>query len=158
MSTQDKTDMMFQIQRIYTQDISFEAPNAVDFFQKDTQPEIKVDLATESKKLKGEKLADNLFEVVLRIEVKAIFDEKTAFICEVKQAGIFSIEGMDDAKLEHCLGAYCPNLLFPYARECISNLISRGTFPPLNLAPVNFDALFMNYLQKKQDQDIAESV
>ncbi|GFN46697.1 protein-export chaperone SecB [Candidatus Regiella insecticola] len=146
MSTQDKTDMTFQIQRIYTKDISFEAPNAVDFFQKDTQPEVMVNLET-----KSEKLADNLFEVVLSIDVEATFDEKTAFIGEVKQAGIFSIEGIKDAKLEHCLGAYCPNLLFPYAQECISNLVSRGTFPPLNLAPVNFDALFMNYLQKKQN-------
>ncbi|MCX2956540.1 MAG: protein-export chaperone SecB, partial [Candidatus Regiella insecticola] len=85
MSTQDKTDMMFQIQRIYTKDISFEAPNGVDFFQNDTQPEVMVNLET-----KSEKLADNLFEVVLSIDVEATFDEKTAFIGEVKLAGIFS--------------------------------------------------------------------
>ena len=118
MSEQNSTEMTFQIQRIYTKDISFEAPNAPQVFQKDWQPEVKLDLDTASTQL-----AEGVYEVVLRVTVTA--------------------------QMAHCLGAYCPNILFPYARECITSLVSRGTFPQLNLAPVNFDALFMNYLQQQ---------
>ena len=128
MSEQNSTEMTFQIQRIYTKDISFEAPNAPQVFQKDWQPEVKL---------------------VLRVTVTAALGEETAFLCEVQQGGIFSIDGIEGTQMAHCLGAYCPNILFPYARECITSLVSRGTFPQLNLAPVNFDALFMNYLQQQ---------
>ncbi|UXA34433.1 protein-export chaperone SecB [Proteus terrae] len=145
MSEQQNQEMTFQIQRIYTKDISFEAPNAPQVFQKEWQPEIKLDLDTSSNTL-----AENVYEVILRVTVTATMDNETAFLCEVQQAGIFTVEGIEGTQLAHCLGAYCPNVLFPYARECITNLVSRGTFPQLNLAPVNFDALFMNYLQQQQ--------
>ncbi|TAT59499.1 protein-export chaperone SecB, partial [Enterobacter cloacae] len=92
---------------------------------------------------------DDVYEVVLRVTVTASLGEETAFLCEVQQGGIFSIGGIEGNQMAHCLGAYCPNILFPYARECITSLVSRGTFPQLNLAPVNFDALFMNYLQQQ---------
>ena len=128
MSEQSNNEMIFQIQRIYTKDVSFEAPNAPHVFQKDWQPEVKLDLDTASTQL-----ADDVYEVVLRVTVTAIF----------------SIGGIEGNQMAHCLGAYCPNILFPYARECITSLVSRGTFPQLNLAPVNFDALFMNYLQQQ---------
>ena len=144
MSEQNSTEMTFQIQRIYTKDISFEAPNAPQVFQKDWQPEVKLDLDTASTQL-----ADGVYEVVLRVTVTAALGEETAFLCEVQQGGIFSIDGIEGTQMAHCLGAYCPNILFPYARECITSLVSRGTFPQLNLAPVNFDALFMNYLQQQ---------
>ncbi len=149
MSEQQNQEMTFQIQRIYTKDISFEAPNAPQVFQKEWQPEVKLDLDTSSNTL-----AENVYEVILRVTVTATMDDETAFLCEVQQAGIFTVEGIEGTQLAHCLGAYCPNVLFPYARECITNLVSRGTFPQLNLAPVNFDALFMNYLQQ-QPQDAA---
>ena len=129
---------------IYTKDVSFEAPNAPHVFQKDWQPEVKLDLDTASTQL-----ADDVYEVVLRVTVTASLGEETAFLCEVQQGGIFSIGGIEGNQMAHCLGAYCPNILFPYARECITSLVSRGTFPQLNLAPVNFDALFMNYLQQQ---------
>ncbi|HDH9217543.1 TPA: protein-export chaperone SecB [Escherichia coli] len=144
MSEQQNQEMTFQIQRIYTKDISFEAPNAPQVFQKEWQPEVKLDLDTSSNTL-----AENVYEVILRVTVTATMDDETAFLCEVQQAGIFTVEGIEGTQLAHCLGAYCPNVLFPYARECITNLVSRGTFPQLNLAPVNFDALFMNYLQQQ---------
>jgi len=144
MSEQNNTEMNFQLLRIYTKDISFEAPNAPHVFQKDWQPEVKLDLDTASSQL-----ADDVYEVVLRVTVTASLGEETAFLCEVQQAGIFNISGIEGTQMAHCLGAYCPNSLFPYARECITNLVSRGTFPQLNLAPVNFDALFMNYLQQQ---------
>ena len=144
MSEQNNTEMNFQIQRIYTKDVSFEAPNAPHVFQKDWQPEVKLDLDTASNQL-----AEGVFEVVLRVTVTASLGEETAFLCEVQQGGIFSIDGIDGNQMAHCLGAYCPNILFPYARETVTSLVSRGTFPQLNLAPVNFDALFMNYLQQQ---------
>ncbi len=145
MSEQNNNEMSFQIQRIYTKDVSFEAPHAPQVFQKEWEPEVKLDLDTASSQL-----TDGVFEVVLRVTVTATVGEDSAFLCEVQQAGIFSISGIEGTQMAHCLGAYCPNILFPYARECITSLVSRGTFPQLNLAPVNFDALFMNYLQQNE--------
>ncbi|ORM62515.1 protein-export chaperone SecB [Pantoea rodasii] len=144
MSEHTPNEMQFQIQRVYTKDVSYEAPNAPQVFQKEWEPEVKLDLDTASSQL-----ADEVYEVVLRVTVTATVGEDTAFLCEVQQAGIFTISGIEGTQMAHCLGAYCPNILFPYARECITSLVSRGTFPQLNLAPVNFDALFMNYLQQQ---------
>ena len=146
MSEHNTNEMQFQIQRVFTKDISFEAPNAPQVFQKEWEPEVKLDLDTASSQL-----AEDVYEVVLRVTVTATVGEDTAFLCEVQQAGIFSISGIDGNQMAHCLGAYSPNILFPYARECITSLVSRGTFPQLNLAPVNFDALFMNYLQQSNE-------
>ncbi len=102
MSEQNNTEMTFQIQRIYTKDISFEAPNAPHVFQKDWQPEVKLDLDTASSQL-----ADDVYEVVLRVTVTASLGEETAFLCEVQQGGIFSIAGIEGTQMAHCLGAYC---------------------------------------------------
>lgn len=135
----------FQIQRVYLKDVSFEAPNSPDIFQKEWNPDVKLDLDTQSREL-----AENVYEVVLRLTTTVKNEEETAFLCEVQQAGIFTVEGMEDTQLAHCLGAFCPNILFPYARETISSLVVKGTFPQLNLAPINFDALFMNYLENQQ--------
>ena len=134
----------FNIQRIFTKDISFESPNAPAFFTKEWKPEITLDIDTSTIKLD-----ESVFEVVLSVTVTASLGEETAFLCEVQQAGIFAIGEMPDQNKAHMLGSYCPNLLFPYARETISNLVNRGTFPPLNLAPVNFDAIFAAYMQKR---------
>ncbi|MBT0723672.1 protein-export chaperone SecB [Rosenbergiella sp. S61] len=151
MSEQNPSEMTFQIQRVYTKDISFEAPNAPQIFQKEWVPDVKLDLDTASTQL-----SEGIYEVVLRVTVTATVDEETAFLCEVQQGGIFTIAGIEGSQMAHCLGAYCPNILFPYARECISALVSRGTFPQLNLAPVNFDALFMNYLQQQEGGEAAQ--
>ncbi|MGL4859252.1 MAG: protein-export chaperone SecB [Enterobacteriaceae bacterium] len=148
MSEQSTHDVSFQIQRIYTKDVSFEAPKAPQIFQQEWQPEVKLDMDTSSNSL-----AEDVYEVVLRLTVTASLGEETAFLCEVQQSGIFTVGGMESNQLAHCLGAYCPNILFPYARECITSLVTRGTFPQLNLAPVNFDALFMNYLQQQQGEN-----
>ena len=137
----------FNIQRIYTKDISFETPNSPAIFQKEWKPEVKLDLDTRSNKL-----TDDVYEVVLSLTVTAILGEETAFLAEVQQAGIFSISGLDDNQMAHSVGSYCPNILFPYAREAIASLVSRGTFPQLNLAPVNFDALFAQYVQSRQEE------
>lgn len=139
--------LQFAIQRIFVKDISFEAPNAPAIFRKEWKPEVKLDLDTRS-----EKIDDNTFQVVLSLTVTTTVGEETAFLCEVQQAGIFSIGELEEMQMAHMLAAFCPNILFPYAREAVSSLVNRGTFPQLNLAPVNFDALFAQYLQQRQDQ------
>jgi preprotein translocase subunit SecB len=143
----NQQNAQFAIQRIYTKDISFETPNSPAMFKKEWAPEVKLDLDTRTVELEP-----NLYEVVLSVTVTATIGEETAFLCEVQQAGIFMVGEMPEANKAHTLGSFCPNTLFPYAREAISNLVNRGTFPPLNLAPVNFDAIFQQYLQKRAGQ------
>jgi len=140
----EQTAPQFAIQRVYTKDISFETPNSPAIFQKNWQPEIKLDLDTRSAKL-----ADNTFEVTLSMTVTATVEDQTAFLAEVQQAGIFTIGNLEEGQLAHTIGAFCPTTLFPYAREAVANLVSRGSFPQINLAPVNFEALFASYVQKK---------
>ncbi|MFQ6372342.1 protein-export chaperone SecB [Shewanella sp. YIC-542] len=140
----------FNIQRVYIKDVSFETPNSPAVFQKEWTPEVKLDLDTRSAKL-----ADDVYEVILSLTVTAQNGDETAFLCEVQQAGIFTISGLTEPQLAHSLGAFCPNVLFPYAREAVASLVSRGTFPQLNLAPVNFDALFAQYMQSRQAEDAA---
>ncbi|MFW8591680.1 protein-export chaperone SecB [Glaciecola sp. 2405UD65-10] len=138
-------EIQFNMQRIYTKDISFETPNSPAVFQKEWKPEIKLDIDTRTAEL-----SEGVYEVTLSVTVTATNEGQTGFLCEVQQAGIFAIGEMPDNNKAHMLGSYCPNLLFPYARETVSNLVNRGTFPPLNLAPVNFDAIFAAYVQKRQ--------
>tara|TARA_Y100000588_G_C13971926_1_gene803360 strand:- start:50 stop:532 length:483 start_codon:yes stop_codon:yes gene_type:complete len=138
----------FTIQRIYTKDVSFETPNSPAIFQKEWTPEVKLDMDTRSNKLD-----EGIFEVVLALTVTASIGEETAFLCEIQQAGIFQIAELEELQMAHMLGAFCPNILFPYAREAVSGLVNKGTFPQLNLAPVNFDALFAQYMQQRAAQE-----
>lgn len=142
----------FAIQRVYTKDISFETPNSPAIFQKEWKPELKLDLDT-----KSSKLSEDTYEVVLSLTVTATVEGQTAFLAEVQQAGIFTIGNLPEAQLAHTIGAFCPNTLFPYARESVANLVSRGSFPQINLAPVNFDALFASYVQQKQKEQAAQA-
>ena len=133
----------FHIQRVYIKDVSFEAPNTPAIFQKEWQPEVKLDMDT-----KTVALAEGIYEVCLTLTVTCSLGDEVAFLCEVKQAGIFTAANLDAPQLAHCLGSYCPNILFPYARETVAGLVSKGSFPQLNLAPVNFDALFAAHMAK----------
>ncbi|AWX13985.1 protein-export chaperone SecB [Mergibacter septicus] len=144
---QEQAQPVLQIQRIYVKDVSFEAPHLPHLFQQEWKPQLKFDLNTETNQL-----AEDLYEVVLNLSVETTLEDsnEVAFLCEVKQAGVFTVSGFDDIQLAHCLISQCPNTLYPYARELISNLVNRGTFPALNLSPVNFDVLFMEYLQRQQ--------
>lgn len=151
-ATQQPAQQNFSIQRIFLKDVSFEAPNSPDVFQQEWKPDVNLELDTQSREL-----GENIYEVVLRLTVTVKNNEENAFLCEVQQGGIFTAEGMEENQLAHCLGAFCPNILFPYARETISSLVVKGTFPQLNLAPVNFDALFMNYLQKQAEEQAAQA-
>ncbi|MDF7666441.1 protein-export chaperone SecB [Orbaceae bacterium ESL0727] len=150
MTEQNNTqpvETTFVIQRIYIKDVSFETPNVPQIFPKEWKPDVNIEMNSSS-----QMLSDNVYEVSLRITLTTKSNDEVAYICEVTQAGIFSIIGFSGNQLQHCLGAYCPNILFPYAREAISSLVIKGTFQPVNLEPVNFDALFMNYLQQQQQQ------
>lgn len=135
----------FNIQRVYVKDISFECPNSPTIFKQEWAPEVSMDIDTKSTKLE-----DGVYEVVLSLTTTAKMGEDVAFLCEVQQAGIFSVGNLEGAQMAHCINAFCPNILFPYAREVVSSLVTRGTFPQLNLAPVNFDALFQQALVSKQ--------
>nr|WP_297457733.1 protein-export chaperone SecB [uncultured Halomonas sp.] len=143
---QDQKQLQFSLQRIYVKDISFESPNAPAVFQQPFKPKVSLDLNTTS-----EQVGEDLFEVVVKVTAQVAHAESgtTSFLVEVEQGGLFRIAGLQGDQLDHTLGAFCPNVLFPYARECIDNLVNRGSFPPLMLAPVNFEAM---YAQKKQRQ------
>ncbi|MBB3230580.1 protein-export chaperone SecB [Halomonas stenophila] len=141
---QDKPQVQFALQRIYVKDLSFEAPNSPAVFQQPFKPKVGLDLNTTH-----QKVGEELYEVVIKVTAQVTHSEEgtTSFLAEIEQAGLFRIGGIEGAQLDHTLGAFCPNVLFPYARECIDNLVNRGGFPPLMLAPVNFEAI---YAQKKQ--------
>ncbi len=144
----------FTIQRIYVKDLSFETPNTPQNFRETWQPAVNVELNVATEKLEG-----TVFEVKLSITANVTTNEKAAFLAEVHQAGIFNINGFNEAQLQRMLGSYCPTVLFPYAREAISDLVGRGGFPPLYLAPINFEALFEQQLQQQQNKtkDTADS-
>ena len=144
---------VLQIQRIYVKDVSFEAPNLPHIFQQEWKPKLSFDLSTEAKQI-----GEDLYEVCLNVSAETTLEDSgdVAFICEIKQAGVFTISGLEDMQMAHCLTSQCPNILFPYARELVSSLVNRGTFPALNISPVNFDALFMDYLERQQAESAQE--
>lgn len=137
----------FSIQRIFLKDASLETPNSPQIFTKQWQPEINLEMNTRTNRL-----GNDLYEVVLTLTVTAKNDEDTAFLAEVQQGGIFLIAGMNEQETGHAVGAFCPNILFPYAREAIDGLVTKASFPPLMLAPVNFDALYAQQQAQQQAQ------
>lgn len=147
----------FAIQKIFLKDVSFESPNAPAVFSDDTgtwKPEINIQINSAN-----QSVGQDLYEVVLTITVTAKQNKKTAFLVEVKQAGLFTMSGFPEENIAGMLGAYCPETLFPFAREAVSSLVTNGGFPPLLLTPVNFNALFTQHMQQQQaataDQDTA---
>ncbi|WP_075180309.1 protein-export chaperone SecB [Neptunomonas phycophila] len=133
----------FAVQRLYLKDSSLETPNSPQVFTKQWKPEVNLEMNTATNQLSEEH-----FEVVLTLTVTAKNDGDTAFLVEVHQGGIFLVGGMSDQDKAHALGAFCPNVLFPYAREAVDNLVTKASFPPLMLAPVNFDALYAQKMQR----------
>lgn len=134
------------LERIYVKDISLEVPSAQVFTQ-EWQPELDINLTTNA-----QDLDEDHKEIVLTVSVTAKNAGSTAFIAEVQQAGIFLLKNIPEADMPHLLNAYCPNVLFPYAREVISDIVARGSFPQLLLAPVNFDQAFLQS-QATQEQE-----
>jgi len=137
MSAEQQVDRQFAIQRIYTKDISFESPNAPQVFISEWEPKINVDLSTEI-----QALSQDTIQVVLTVNVVAKHEDKTAFLVEVQQAGIFLAKGFSEEELGPLMGIGAPNALYPYAREVVSDLITRGSFPQFTLQPVNFEQMY----------------
>lgn len=141
----------FQIHKIYLKDVSFETPNSPDIFaEQEWKPDVNFELRNTAKKLK-----DGFHEVVLSVTVTAKLGDKVAYLVEVHQAGIFSLEGHSDAQLAEMVGGYCPGILFPFVREAVSDVVTKGSFPQLLLAPVNFLALYQSHVTR-QKQDAAQ--
>ena len=139
----------FAIQRIYVKDSSFESKGP-EIFREQWDPQVSIDLQTSSNKIE-----DKIYEIVLGVTVTVKIKEKSAFLVEVKQAGIFSIGDFPGEQLNQLLGSFCPNILFPYARETITSMVTRGGFPQLYLAPINFDAVYQQQLKQGEKPDTA---
>lgn len=137
------------IQKVYTKDISFEAPNVPDMFVHPPQvaPEVNFQMATAHTPVQ-----DELHEVVLKLTVTVTMGDKTAFLVELQQAGLFIMRGFQEQQMPYLINSYCPNILFPFAREAISDLVVRGGFPQLLLEPINFDAAFAQRVQRAQQE------
>jgi preprotein translocase subunit SecB len=133
------------LQNIYVKDISFEAPNGPNINPTSWNPQFGMNMTTT-----GTTLAENLHEVVLTITLDAKINDTVAYLVEVKQAGLFTVRGYSVDDVRRIVSTFCPNVLFPYARQSISELISKGGFPPFLLPPVNFDALVQQSLQQQQ--------
>ena len=143
----ETTGPSFSIEKIYVKDISFEVPGAPAVFNEPNQPQLQMNLNQ-----RVQRLADNAYEVVLGITLTCTVAEKTAYLAEVQQAGVFGLAGFDDATLDGMLGTHCPNVLYPYARQTISDLIQAGGFPPFVLQPINFEALYAQGLRQRAAQ------
>ena len=144
---EEKVTPQFALQRVYLKDASLETPEGAAVFNQGWKPDVKLDLNTKTKQLD-----ETHYEVVLTITVTIKNNEATALLIELQQAGVFLISGLDQQQLGHTLGAFCPSILFPYARETVDSFTTRASFPPLMLAPVNFDALYAQQLQRAQQQ------
>jgi preprotein translocase subunit SecB len=149
---EDLAAAQFQIQKLYIKDVSFELPNAPDIFQEQGQADVKMSLAQ-----RVDDIGDSLHEVVLTVTVTATLGEKTAYLAEVAQAGIFLITGFNEQASHAVMNTLCPSTLFPYARRAISGLVAEGGFPPLTLQPVNFDQLYAQRMQEMVGQQAGEN-
>jgi preprotein translocase subunit SecB len=143
--TQEAKTPQLSMQRVFLKDISFESPRSPMIFQEEWKPEVGMELNTKSRQV-----GENVYEVVLEITVTVKNKGESAYLVQVQQGGLFVISGLDDQQLHHALGAFCPATLFPYARENIDAVIVKGSFAPIMLAPINFDALYVESLQKQQ--------
>lgn len=141
---QQLSEAQFMIQRVYIKNLSFETTNTPAIFQQKWEPELSLDLNTQHKVLE-----QGVYEVALTVTATVKNQGATAFLVEVQQAGIFTIQGPMPEQLDHLLGSFCPSILFPYAREAITAEVIRGSFPQLVLAPINFDALYMQQQEEK---------
>ena len=135
----------FQIEKVYVKDLSLEIPNAPKVFLEQTQPQLEVRIDTAA-----EGFAEGYYEVTVSATVTARIDERTLFLAEAEQAGIFAVRNVPQQELDPLLGIACPNILFPYLRETISDLVVRGGFPPVLLAPLSFETLYLQRMQEQQ--------
>jgi preprotein translocase subunit SecB len=137
----------FSIEKIYVKDASVEIPNAPQIFTDRTQPQVSIELGNYAQQIE-----ENIFEVAIKVTVTSKIADKTVFLVEVTQAGIFQISNVPAENIELIVGITCPNILFPYARESVSDLIVRAGFQPVLLNPINFEALFAQQKQQQSGQ------
>jgi len=140
---------VFGIEKLYVKDLSLEVPNAPEVFLEREAPQVQIQLNTG-----GRLVGDNVYEVVLTVTVTATIGEKTVFLVEVGQGGVFRIQNVPQEQMEPLIAVACPNILFPYAREVVSDAVTRAGFQPIVLQPVNFEAM---YLQRLQEQEQAQA-
>ncbi len=141
------TGPSFTVEKLYIKDVSFEAPGTPQVFNESGQPQLQMNLNQNV-----QRLSDTAFEVVLGVTLTCTLGEKTAYLAEVQQAGVFGLVGFDETTLEIMLGTHCPNALYPYARQVISDLIQAGGFPPFLLQPLNFESLFAEGMRQRAEQ------
>ena len=148
MNESTETRQQFAIKKLYVKDVSFESPNSPKSFSyKKWDPKIDLNLTNKQTHIDAD-----IYEAVLSITATVSIEDETAFLIEVHQAGLFQIDGFEDEQKSYLLGSQCMNILFPYAREVISDMSVRGGFPSLVMAPVNFDALYQQHLQQKHEE------
>ena len=143
----------FTVEKIYVKDVSFEVPGAPAVFNETAQPQLQMNLNQSVQRLN-----DAAFEVVLGITLTCNAGDKPMYLVEVKQAGVFGLAGFDEATLDGMLGTHCPNVLYPYARQLVSDLIQSGGFPPFFLQPINFEALYAEGLRQRAAQQGGEAL
>ena len=143
----------FTVEKIYVKDVSFEVPGAPAIFTENVQPELQLNLNQ-----RVQRLGENAFEVVLGVTLTCKAGDKTAYVAEVQQAGIFGLMGLEAQAVDVLLGTQCPNILFPYVRQLVSDLVQAGGFPPFFLQPINFEGLYAETLRQRQEQGDAPSL
>lgn len=147
MTENQELQPQFSIEKVYVKDMSLEIPHAPQIFLERDQPEVEIQLHTGS-----QQIDEGFFNVLLTVTVTAkLPGDKVAFLVEVTEGGIFQIQHIPEAELAPLLGAVCPNILFPYVREVISSAVTKAGFPPILLAPVNFEALYMQQQAEKSN-------
>jgi preprotein translocase subunit SecB len=149
---QDAGQPQFSIQRVYLKDLSFETPQGPAAFNKKWQPKVNQDLNT-----KTSQVEDGIYEVALRVTITMADGEDTIYVVEAEQAGLFNIKGFSEEQLPQILNTTCPGILFPYLRETLDNVVTKGSFPALLLPPINFDALFANAMQQAAEEKKGEA-
>ena len=141
-----KEERLVSLQTMYIKDVSFEAPNSPGvFLEEEVLPETKINLANTH-----DKLGDDSYDVCLKVRVESTYNDKTIFVAEVEQAGVFVIRGYTEDEVKGLIAVFCPNTLFPYIRELVSSLVTKAGFPALLLQPINFEALYAQAIEEAE--------
>lgn len=141
---ESETERVVALQTMYIKDVSFEAPNSpAVFLETDVSPETKINLSNTHNKI-----GDDSYDVQLKVKVESTYGEKTMFVAEVEQAGVFLIKGYSEEEIKGLIAVFCPNTLFPFIRELVASLVTKGGFPALLLQPINFDAIYSQAIEE----------
>ena len=144
----DNKNKQLVLQKIYIKDFSFESPRAPEIFKADMSPQTELNIRSSSKEV-----GENAQEVSLTLTVEATENDKALFLVELEQAGVFIMQGYTEEERQMLVGSYCPNALYPFAREAVSDVVTRGGFPQLLLQPINFDALYAKAMQEQSQKN-----